>query len=71
MTTTITIREPQYGVTVEEKVTVIEITNASVVAPQNVFIQDTLPVYNGPFVWFQTGLPNNGFTIWFDDGETV
>lgn len=33
MTTTITIREPQYGVAVEEKVTVITVTNATVVVP--------------------------------------
>ncbi|QKZ15888.1 collagen-like protein [Spirosoma sp. KUDC1026] len=115
MITTITIHEPQYGLTVEEKVTTLTLTDASVVAaqgpqgnpgpqgvqgtqglpgakgdkgdrgdmgpkgadstvagpagPQNLFIQNNQPVYAGPYLWLQTGLPNGGFTLNFEDGQ--
>ena len=37
---------------------------------QRVFVQETQPDFNGQTgVWVQTGMTNNGFTIWFEDGE--
>ena len=37
---------------------------------QRVFVQDAQPNFNGlTGIWLQTGMANNGFTIWFEDGE--
>lgn len=37
---------------------------------QLVFVQETRPNFNGlTGIWLQTGMENNGFTIWFEDGE--
>ena len=37
---------------------------------QRVFVQDTQPNFNGlTGIWLQTGIEDNGFTIWFEDGE--
>ena len=36
---------------------------------QRVFVQDTAPDFKGESgLWLQTGLENNGFTLWFEDG---
>jgi len=35
---------------------------------QQVFVQDTAPSAVAPYLWIQTGLPDNGFTFWFEDG---
>lgn len=36
---------------------------------QEVFVQSTQPAATGqPYIWIQTGLPDNGFTFWFEDG---
>jgi len=36
---------------------------------QSVYVQETQPESSGPYIWVQTGLPNNGFTFWFEDGQ--
>lgn len=37
---------------------------------QSVFVQAVQPNFNGlTGIWLQTGMANNGFTIWFEDGE--
>lgn len=37
---------------------------------QRVFVQSSQPNFNGlTGVWLQTGMANDGFTIWFEDGE--
>lgn len=37
--------------------------------PRQVFVQSTQPVgENAPYLWIQTGLPNDGVTFWFEDG---
>ena len=36
--------------------------------PQQVFVQASAPVAAAPYIWIQTGLPNDGFTFWFEDG---
>lgn len=36
---------------------------------QRVFVQDTAPDFAGATgLWLQTGLPNNGMTLWIEDG---
>jgi hypothetical protein len=35
---------------------------------QQVFVQASAPVAAAPYIWIQTGLPNDGFTFWFEDG---
>ena len=32
------------------------------------YIQPTQPTDLNKFMWIQTGLPNNGFSLWFNDG---
>lgn len=37
---------------------------------QHVFVQDMQPNFNGlTGIWLQTGMANDGFTIWFEDGK--
>jgi hypothetical protein len=44
--------------------------NGSVAAANAVFVQPTAPASPGiPYLWIQTGLPNNGWSLWFSDGE--
>lgn len=84
MTEILTISEPQFNIsitenseniTIQETVNVIEITNATSIAgpqgqagPQNLFIQDSQPVYSGAYVWFKTNMPGGGIDILVEDG---
>ena len=37
-----------------------------------VFVQSTQPADTGsPYIWIQTGLPNGGTSIWFNDDGTT
>lgn len=33
-----------------------------------IYVQSETPSLSGPGVWFQTGLPNGGFTLWVNEG---
>lgn len=49
----------------------IEDTSTVITGPSiQTYIQETKPNVEGPFVWFQSGLgeDGSGFTLWIDDG---
>ena len=46
-----------------------EVVSSGGSGQQEVFVQSTQPAATGqPYIWIQTGLPDNGFTFWFEDG---
>lgn len=37
--------------------------------PPNVFVQANTPMASGAYIWVQTGINGNNWTIWIEDGQ--
>jgi hypothetical protein len=64
----IVVQDPTEGSFVSVATTFRSEALSSPGAERQLFVQDSAPADPGiPYLWIQTGLPNDGFTFWFSE----